>query len=99
MLQNSSITPSHPHHSLHFTFVNKSRNPSRQLSLIPPKKQGGSEEISKKMRNFVGSFGCIDKLKYALRRSFEPQKQRFTLVFSVPGANILNKVKNKQNEA
>lgn len=51
------------------------------------------------MRNFVGSFGCIDKLKYALRRSFELQKQRFTLVFSVPGANILNKVKNKQNEA
>ena len=65
----------------------------------PPKKQGGSEEISKKMRNFVGAFDCIDKLKYALRRSFEPQKQRFTLVFSVPGANILNKVKNKQNEA
>jgi hypothetical protein len=24
-------------------------------------KQGGSEEISKKMRNFVGSFDCIDK--------------------------------------
>ena len=27
------------------------------------KKQGGSEEIPKKMRNFVGSFDCIDKLK------------------------------------
>lgn len=50
------------------------------------------------MRNFVGSFGCIDKLKHALRRSFELQKQRFTLVFSVPGANILNKVKNKQTK-
>ena len=61
MLQKSSITPSHPRHSLHFVFVNKSRNPSRQLSLTPPKKQGGSEEISKKMRNFVGAFDCIDK--------------------------------------
>ena len=55
--------------------------------------------IADTLTNFVGAFDCIDKLKYALRRSFEPQKQRFTLVFSVPGANILNKVKNKQNEA
>ena len=35
------------------------------------KKQGGSEEIPKKMRNFVGSFDCIDKLKHALRQSLK----------------------------
>lgn len=26
---------------------------------------------SKKMRNFVGAFDCIDKAKYALRQLFE----------------------------
>ena len=31
----------------------------------------GSEEIPKKMRNFVGSFDCIDKLKHALRQSLK----------------------------
>ena len=35
------------------------------------KKQGGSEEIPNKMRNFVGSFDCIDKLKHALRQSLK----------------------------
>ena len=34
------------------------------------------------MRNFVGSFDCIDKLKYALRQPFAQQKQLFTRVFS-----------------
>lgn len=30
------------------------------------------------MRNFVGSFDCIDKLKLALRQAFAQQKQQFT---------------------
>lgn len=34
-------------------------------------KLGKREEIPKKMRNFVGSFDCVDKLKYALRQPFE----------------------------
>lgn len=34
------------------------------------------------MRNFVGSFDCIDKLKLALRQPFAQQKQQFTRVFS-----------------
>ena len=34
-------------------------------------KLGKNEEIPKKMRNFVGAFDCIDKLKYALRQPFE----------------------------
>ena len=50
------------------------------------------------MRNFVGAFDCFDKLKLALRQPFELQKQEFTRVFSILVANVLNKVKNKQNE-
>ena len=41
---------------------------------LPPlylEKLGKNEEIPKKMRNFVGSFDCIDKLKLALRQPFE----------------------------
>ncbi len=34
------------------------------------------------MRNFVGAFDCIDKLKYALRQPFAQQKQLSTRVFS-----------------
>ena len=34
------------------------------------------------MRNLVGSFDCIDKLKYALRQPFAQQKQLSTRVFS-----------------
>ena len=48
---------------------------------LPPfdlEKLGKSEEIPKKMRNFVGSFDCIDKLKLALRQPFAQQKQQFT---------------------
>ena len=30
------------------------------------------------MRNFVGAFDCIDKLKLALRQPFAQQKQQFT---------------------
>ncbi|MFR7599915.1 MAG: hypothetical protein ACLUV4_08970 [Prevotella sp.] len=46
------------------------------------KKLGKREEIPKKMRNLVGSFDCIDKLKYALRQPFAQQKQLSTRVFS-----------------
>ena len=41
---------------------------------LPPfdlEKLGKSEEIPKKMRNFVVAFDCIDKLKLALRQPFE----------------------------
>ncbi len=48
------------------------------------------------MRNFVGAFDSIDKPKYALRQPFEPQIQGYPLVFSIPGAHVLNKVKIKQ---
>ena len=34
------------------------------------------------MRNLVGAFDCIDKLKYALRQPFAQQKQLSTRVFS-----------------
>lgn len=36
------------------------------------------------MRNFVGAFDCIDKLKYALRQPFAQQKQLFTHVSATP---------------
>lgn len=48
------------------------------------------------MLSFVGSFDAISKLNYALRQSFELQKQGYPLVFSVPGAHVINKVKIKQ---
>ena len=35
------------------------------------KKLRESEEIPKKMRNFVGSIDCVDKLKLALRQSLK----------------------------
>ena len=38
---------------------------------LPIKKLGKREEIPKKMRNFVGAFDCIDKLKLAPRQPFE----------------------------
>jgi|GEM_PF-458480 len=63
-----------------FTFINKSR-----IHLSHPftsKKLGKREEIPKKIRNFVGAFDCIDKLKYALRQPFAQQKQLSTRVFS-----------------
>ena len=34
------------------------------------------------MRNFVGAFDCIDKLKYALRQPFAQQKQLSTVSVS-----------------
>ena len=41
------------------------------LPSLLAKKLEKREEIPKKMRNFVGAFDCIDKLKYALRQPFE----------------------------
>jgi len=51
-----------PVHLLHFTVVNGASTPF----FYPPfsrKKLEKREEIPKKMRNFVGSFDCIDKAK------------------------------------
>ena len=47
------------------------------------------------MRNFVGAFDCIDKLKLALRQPFEQQKQLFTRVFSGSGAEPATKKKKR----
>lgn len=52
----------------------------------------------KKMRNPMAP-KTASTSQPCLRRSFELQKQGFTPVFSVSGANVLNKAKNKQNEA
>ena len=61
-----------------FTFINKSR-----IHLSHPfTSKNWGEEIPKKMRNLVGAFDCIDKLKYALRQPFAQQKQLSTRVFS-----------------
>jgi len=53
------------HYPPSLTILNKTILP---FSLKKPWK---NEEIPKKMRNFVGAFDCIDKLKYALRQPFE----------------------------
>lgn len=45
------------------------------------------------MRNFVGAFDCIDKLKHALRQSFVQQKQLFTHVSATPEAEPATKKK------
>ena len=50
------------------------------------------------MRNFVGSFDCIDKLKYALRQPFEQQKQLFTRVFSGSGAEPTTRKKKRMKK-
>ena len=47
------------------------------------------------MRNFVGSFDCIDKLKYALRQPFAQQKQLSTRVFSVSVSAMLVSMRQK----
>ena len=47
------------------------------------------------MRNFVGAFDCIDKLKYALRQPFAQQKQQFTRVFSASGAEPATRKKKR----
>ena len=59
------------------------------------KKLGKREEIPKKMRNLVGSFDCINKLKYALRQPFAQQKQLFTRVFSGSGAEPATRKKKR----
>ena len=45
------------------------------------------------MRNFVGAFDCIDKLKLALRQTFAQQKQLFTHVSATPEAEPAAKKK------
>ena len=50
------------------------------------------------MRNFVGAFDCIDKLKYALRQPFAQQKQQFTRVFSGSGAEPATKKKKRMKK-
>ena len=45
------------------------------------------------MRNFVGAFDCIDKLKLALRQPFPQQKQLFTHVSAAPEAEPATKKK------
>ena len=60
---------------------------------LPIKKLGKREEIPKKMRNFVGAFDCIDKLKHALRQPFAQQKQLFTHVSAAPEAEPATKKK------
>ena len=65
---------------------------------LPIKKLGKREEIPKKMRNFVGAFDCIDKLKYALRQPFAQQKQLFTRVFSGSGAEPATKKKKRMKK-
>ena len=62
------------------------------------KKLGKREEIPKKMRNLVGSFDCIDKLKYALRQPFAQQKQLSTPRIQRLGSRAHNKEKEKNNE-
>ena len=61
-------------------------------------KLGKREEIPKKMRNFVGAFDCIDKLKYALRQPFAQQKQLSTPRIQRLGSRAHNKEKEKNNE-
>ena len=51
------------------------------------------------MRNFVGAFDCIDKLKHALRQSFAQQKQLFTHVSATPEAEPATKKKENNGES
>lgn len=73
------------------TFMKQTQN-TRPCPL-PIKKLGKREEIPKKMRNFVGAFDCIDKLKLALRQPFAQQKQLFTHVSATPEAEPATKKK------
>ena len=66
---------------------------------LPIKKLGKREEIPKKMRNFVGAFDCIDKLKLALRQPFAQQKQLFTHVFCGSRSRASNKEKENNEES
>lgn len=51
------------------------------------------------MRNFVGAFDCIDKLKLALRQPFAQQKQLFTHVSATPEAEPATRKKKRNEEA
>ena len=50
------------------------------------------------MRNFVGAFDCIDKLKLALRQPFAQQKQLFTHVSATPEAEPAAKKKKRMKK-
>ena len=50
------------------------------------------------MRNLVGAFDCIDKLKYALRQPFAQQKQQFTPRIQRLGSRASNKGGEKNDE-
>ena len=50
------------------------------------------------MRNFVGAFDCIDKLKHALRQPFVQQKQLFTHVSATPEAEPAAKKKKRMKK-
>ena len=50
------------------------------------------------MRNFVGAFDCIDKLKLALRQPFAQQKQQFTPRIQRLGSRASNKEKKRMKK-
>lgn len=83
-IYNSKILQTLPHSSLRVQQISPSWSKHKILApaLFLSKKLGKREEIPKKMRNLVGSFDCINKLKYALRQAFAQQKQLSTRVFS-----------------
>ena len=81
------------HYPPSLTILNKTLLP---FSLKKPWKR---EENPKKMRNFVGAFDCIDKLKLALRQPFAQQKQQFTPRIQRLGSRASNKGKEKNEEA
>lgn len=56
------------------------------------------KRFQKKMRNFVGAFDCIDKLKLALRQPFAQQKQLFTHVSATPEAEPAAKKKKRMKK-
>ena len=50
------------------------------------------------MRNFVGAFDCIDKLKYTLRQPFAQQKTIIYPRFQRLGSKAHNKEEEKSDE-
>ena len=67
-------------------------------ALFLSKNWGKEKRFQKKMRNFVGAFDCIDKLKHALRQPFAQQKQLSTPRIQRLGSRAHNKEKEKNNE-
>ena len=67
-------------------------------ALFLSKNWGKEKRFQKKMRNFVGAFDCIDKLKLALRQPFAQQKQLFTHVSATPEAEPAAKKKKRMKK-